>query len=327
MFYDGYKTLSHNCLFNFVVGNRGCGKTYWSKRWAINDFLENGAQFVYVRRFDTELKNLKNFFNDIKIEFPNVEFSVEGRTIFINNRVAGYGLALSNAKVQKSTSFPEVNKIIFDEFILDKGYHHYIPDEVINFLELYETVARMRDVRVMFLSNSITMANPYFLYFDLNLPYGKKVHKKGDLLLELVANEEFIEAKKKTRFGQLISNTDYGKYAIENVFLRDNTTFVKKIDESMQHIFNIKWKGEIYGVWCTKGIEKVYVCEKTETGNLHPTYSLTKDDHTELTFFFDTFKKTRDYRIFKESFSNGYLYFQNNKCKTASFEVLTKMSM
>ena len=49
----------------------------------------------------------------------------------------------------------------------------------------------------------------------------------GDILIELVSDDEFIKAKKQTRFGKLISGTKYGDYSIENEFLQDNKVFIK----------------------------------------------------------------------------------------------------
>jgi hypothetical protein len=173
MYYDIRQALTHNCLFNFIIGNRGCGKTYSSKDYVINNFLKNGSQFMYVRRYDTELHKREQFFNDIVGKYNN-EMKVSGYEALIDNKTAGFFMALSKAKIEKSTSFPNVTTIIFDEFILDKGNYYYIPDEVTNFLELYETVARTRNnVRVLFLSNAITVTNPYFLFFHINVD-GKK---------------------------------------------------------------------------------------------------------------------------------------------------------
>ena len=38
MYYSRNDLLSYNALFNFVVGERGTGKTYQFKDWCINDF-------------------------------------------------------------------------------------------------------------------------------------------------------------------------------------------------------------------------------------------------------------------------------------------------
>lgn len=73
MWYNPHELLSHNCLFNFVVGNRGAGKTYGvAKKWAIKTFLKTGKQFIYLRRYKTELDDIPNFFADIiaNNEFP-----------------------------------------------------------------------------------------------------------------------------------------------------------------------------------------------------------------------------------------------------------------
>ena len=67
MYWNIKNSLSHNCLFNFIVGDRGVGKTYGCKKWAIEDFLKTGAQFIYLRRYQTEFKRTNKFFDDIEI--------------------------------------------------------------------------------------------------------------------------------------------------------------------------------------------------------------------------------------------------------------------
>ena len=89
-YYDISTLLSYNKILNFVIGQRGGGKTFNAKKWCINDFLKRGNEFVWVRRYKTEIKGLKqNFFNDIISTgiFPNVEFSIKGNHLFINNKL------------------------------------------------------------------------------------------------------------------------------------------------------------------------------------------------------------------------------------------------
>ena len=320
MWYDINSALSHHCLFNFIVGGRGTGKTYSCKKWAIKDFLRNGNQFVYVRRFNTELKMTGNFFLDVSQEFPDTEFKADGRLLKINDKIAGYAIALSNAKVNKSISFPKVNKIIFDEFILDKGYHKYIPDEVTNFLELYETIARMRDVTAVFLANSVTFINPYFTYFDLEMPYGKNFYKKNDVLLQLVRDDEFIETKKNTRFGKLISGTSYGDYAIDNKFFRDSADFIKTRPTGSYPYINLLWKGETIGVWADPQI-KLYCCEDYDAQS--PTISLLKDDKTPTSTYIMTFRQSPYFKYIMNAFENNEMFFQNQKMKKTMYELLS----
>ena len=67
MYYDYDKISSYNATFNMIITNRGFGKTYGAKKRAINKFLKKGEQFIYVRRYKSELKKVKDkFFEKIK---------------------------------------------------------------------------------------------------------------------------------------------------------------------------------------------------------------------------------------------------------------------
>ena len=57
MFYDFNKLLSYNALLNFVIGERGVGKSFGAKKFVISDYLKSGNEFVYIRRYKTELDN------------------------------------------------------------------------------------------------------------------------------------------------------------------------------------------------------------------------------------------------------------------------------
>lgn len=263
LWYDVNKTLSHNCLLNFVVGPRGVGKTYSCKRRVIKKFLKTGAQFVYLRRYKTELEpsEIEKFFDDIMVEFQDIQFGVEGGRFFIDGHLSGYAIPLSKAAQYKSVPFPMVETIIFDEFIIDQGMIRYLPNEVVTFNEMYSTIARLRDVPVLFLSNAITFTNPYFLFYDLKLQQGQKILKKGDILLELVDSPEYTRMASETRFGRIIANTDYGKYALKNQFLRDNETFVEKMPAAGTSLFNLKIGGQIFTVYSVIGTSLWYVSE------------------------------------------------------------------
>lgn len=88
MYWDINRALSYNCLFNFIVGARGVGKTYGCKNWAIKDFLKTGGQFVYVRRFKTELKKTDKFFDDIIDSYPSVDFYAKTAGLELTGKIA-----------------------------------------------------------------------------------------------------------------------------------------------------------------------------------------------------------------------------------------------
>ena len=54
--WDINKILSYNKLLNFVVGLRGGGKTYGSKKKVIQNFIRKHKQFVYIRRYKSEMR-------------------------------------------------------------------------------------------------------------------------------------------------------------------------------------------------------------------------------------------------------------------------------
>lgn len=260
MYWDINKTLSYNKLFNFVIGNRGSGKTYGSKVWCINRYLKTGEQFIYLRRYDTEAKKVgPTFFSSISNIYPDKKLKYFRGELLIDEAPCGYIMALTKSADIKSLDYPRVETIIFDEFLLERGIHHYIKDEVKFFLNFYETIARMRDVRVLFLANSTSLINPYFKYFGITLPFGSKFNSGEEWLIELVANQEFIAAKKQTRFSKLIKDTDYEKYSVENKFVYDVKSFVEKKRGNCKYCFSMVYENETYGVWTNRETRLCYV--------------------------------------------------------------------
>lgn len=297
------------------------GKTYGCKEWAILDFIKNKNQFVYVRRYKEELKKITTFFADIAGAFPDHNFKVRGKEFYIDDELAGVAMALSTAKINKSNSYPNVTKIIFDEFILDKGVYHYLQDEVIQFLELYETIARTRDVRVYFISNALTISNPYFIYFDIRLPYGGSCFRRqGEHLLEIVNQKEFKNFKKQTRFGKLIEGSRYSDYAIDNEFFRDDDCFIGKKPRDSKLYFVMTWQGKTYGVWLSMEHGCMYV-----SYDIDPScpwkYTLSFDDHAPNRILL---KGRTNHQIdrFIKYYKVGCVRFENMQIKNACTEII-----
>ena len=91
MFWNIKRTLSYNCLFNFIIGQRGVGKTYGSLKWAIERYLKKEKmgethQFLYLRRMKVELDKLTTMrggrlFNAVQKEFPDHVLKAESNTL------------------------------------------------------------------------------------------------------------------------------------------------------------------------------------------------------------------------------------------------------
>ena len=329
MWYDIGQTLTYNCLFNFIIGSRGCGKSYAAKKRMIKIFLEKGQQFVYLRRFEAELEETaESYFNDIirNGEFPDIKIEYKGGVYYINDQIAGYAMALTKAKDYKSISFPDVYFIVFDEFLIEEnGYSRYLKNEVKQFLNFYMSIDRYRGCIVFFLANSVTMINPYTMYFDLQLPYGSNIVRRGELLLQLVQDEEFIRERKKTRFGSIIKGTDFEEYAIENKVMNDSKTFIMKKTEKAQYYFTFIYQGEKFGVWVDNVAGKMFVSENVDPSCL-VVYSLTVDDHSPNTLLMNKLNRSPFFKPFIENYKNGLVYFESQKIKNIVYDII-KMCM
>lgn len=323
--FDLGKTLTYNCLFNFIIGNRGCGKTYGAKKRAVKLFLEKGYQFVYLRRFKEELdETAESYFNDIILnnEFPDVVIEYKGGCYFINDQLAGYGMALTKAKDYKSISYPMVYLIIFDEFLIeDNGYARYLKNEVKQFLNFYMSIDRYRGCTVLFLANSVSMINPYTLYFNLSLPYGSNIVRKGDILLQLVQDEEFIRERKQTRFGRIVAGTDFEEYAIENKFIQDSKTFIMKKTPKARYYITFVYMGNKYGIWVDYDEGKFFVSNDVDPSS-PLVYSFTIDDHSPNTMLLSQINKSPLFKKFIENYKMGNVYFENQKVKNVVYEVI-----
>lgn len=320
IYYDLSQLLSYNKFLNISIGARGRGKSYAAKRWAINGWLKNKKQFVYIRRYKTEFNNIKNYFSDIQDRYPDHEFSVNKGSFLIDKEVAGYYIPLSTSQNNKSSSYPNVDKIIFDEFIIDKGKISYIKGEVQILLDLIETIARTRDdVRVLMISNAISTINPYFLYFNIYPHEGDKVICKDQIVIHIDKNSDFVNFKKQTKFGQLIADTAYGKYSIENEFLRDDKTFIEKMSGRSICWYGLLYNDVTYTVWYNQMSGYVFVTKK-ELPQGFDLYAITTPDHKPNIVLIN--HTSSIFKKLKEAYEYGQIRFDCLQSKSAFCEIM-----
>lgn len=326
------KILSYNALISIILGERGVGKSYDSKIFVANRFIKKGKQFVYLRRYKTELKQamMKNktptFWEQIKNDerMKDHKFTNTNDTMSIDGKICGFAMPLSIANILKSSTYDNVDTIIFDEFIIDKGTYHYLQNEVIQFLDVIETIARLRDIRVIMLGNAISITNPYFNFFNLSLPYNSeiKTFKDGLIAVQYVKNLKYREVKKSTRFGKLIDGTEYGKYAIDNEFLRDSKTFIRKKTKYSKFYFILVINSKYYGVWCDYKEGMIYISNDYDP-NCPVRFSLNSNDHDENTLLI----RTRTSPFFKsviEHYRLARLCFENQQIKNNVMMVIDR---
>lgn len=319
MYYDLSKILSYNAFLNFLIGERGVGKTYSASKFVTKQFINKDEEFCYIRRYKTELStSIKKFFEPLVAneEFPNHKFEVKGSKFLIDDKVAGYSMTLTTAQNLKSTNFSKVKTIIFDEFIIEDGQHHYLKNEVSNFLGLIETIARMRDVRILMLGNAVSSVNPYFLFFDITLPYNTdiKTYKDGLILVQYMKNVAYREAKKNSKFGKLVSGTDYEEYAINNKFQNEDKTFIERKTGSSRFSFAMVYNDYTFGVWFDFSVGKIFVSNDYKENDI--IFSCTLHDHSPNTMLLSEAKNMYCFKTFIKNYKLGNVYFESVKIKS-----------
>lgn len=328
-YYDFGPILSRNAVYNFILGARGLGKTYGAKRKAIRDFRDKGNQFIYLRRYNTELKSVKTtFIADIAHEFPELQFRLQGEELQARRTGADdkrawetmcYFVALSKSQQKKSVSYPLVKTIIFDEFIIDRGVIHYMANEVKAFNDFYSTVDRYKDkTRVIFLANSVSIMNPYFIEWDLAPKRNDEWITKfnGFMVCHFPKAEAFVGEVFETRFGQFIQNSEYADYAVGSEFSDNSDTLLRQKTPEARYTATIETKTGTFTLWIDnkgQGAPMFYVSSK------HPKreviWTLLPERMDEDRVLIEYADKTLQY--LRSGYSRAKVYFDRPQTRNA----------
>lgn len=275
-YYSFDKIYSFNATYMFVNGGRGLGKTYGAKRKAIRAAIDKGEEFIYLRRYKSEMSARNTFFADIAHEFPDYDFRVDGikaeysPATYRDEKkrpwtVMGYFAALSVGQTMKGMSFPKVTLIIYDEYIIEKGALHYLPDESNVFNNFYSTVDRWKDkTRVLFLANSVSIMNPYFTAYAIRPDKGEEFQKlyNGFIAVHFADSSEFASSVYQTKFGQFIKGTSYADYSVGNDFSDANDKLLDFKDEQARYAYTLETPQGAFSVWVNSISGKWYVQAK-----------------------------------------------------------------
>jgi hypothetical protein len=252
-YYDYNKIISYNCPVNVLIGERGVGKSYGAKDYVINKWLKKKEKFLYLRRYDNELKSVfaKDYFLDIRNKFPEHKLASHNKKFYCDGEIIGYAKRLTEAQDLKSASFDDVTTIIFDEYAIEKNKRYYLPNEGMIIAGLLDSVIRNRsNVKIFFIMNAVSGIeySPLFTFFELTLPYNNdiKLFKSNLILVQYMSNLEFREERKETLIGKLMEGTPYEEYAIQNKIIGKNNDFLGKKTGTSRFFFAIIYQGNTY---------------------------------------------------------------------------------
>lgn len=180
--------LKYNAIYNIIFGERSNGKTYGTQEHCIKDWFENGRAMALIRRFDEDFtgKRGTNMFMPL-VKDGNIKRLTNGEwegvkyyssrwyltkpdaenkdKIIVQKEPFCYGFSLSAMEHDKSTTYPTIKNIMFDEFIT-RGY--YLQDEFVLFMNVLSTIIRRKtDVKIFMLGNTVNKYCPYFAEMGL----------------------------------------------------------------------------------------------------------------------------------------------------------------
>jgi hypothetical protein len=333
-FYNYRPILSHNGTYNFIVGARGLGKTWGAKRQAITNAIKKGEQFIYLRRYHTELSTRSTFFADIADQFPDYEFRVSGEYAQMTKAgqdddkkkkwvTIGFFIALSKAQSKKSVAYPNVTMILFDEFIIEKGAIHYLPQEAKAFNDFYSTVDRWRDkTRVFFLANSLSIMNPYFLEYDIRPARGEEWIKshEGFIVAHFPNSEAFAADVYKTRFGKFIKATDYADYSVGSQFADNNDALIAPKTPEAKYSYTLETKTGVFSVWIDVSNWTYYIQEKRPKQEFFWTMLPERMSEDKLLVTYSD----KSIQYVRSAYSRGKVFFSSPQARNAFVGVFNR---
>lgn len=176
--------LKEKAHYNLIIGERSNGKTYAALMNVLEGYWKGGSEGAYLRRMQEDFigKRGSGLFQPLVVngeiskitngEWTDVYYYAsrwylckyvdngKGEERVTDNKPFMYGFALSQMEHEKGTGYPNVKKIIFDEFITRTAY---LRDEFVMFMNTLSTIIRSRDdVQIFMLANTVNKYCPYF---------------------------------------------------------------------------------------------------------------------------------------------------------------------
>ena len=213
-FYSLKNILAKDAQYNIIFGERSNGKTYAVLKYGLEQYIKTGEQMAIIRRWQDDFTGKRGVtmfdsivMNHVVTNASNGEWTgvyyygsrwflcryEDGKRI-ADNKPFCYGFALTGMEHDKSTSYPQITTICFDEFLSRNGY---LQDEFILFMNVISTIIRQRkNVKIFMLGNTVNKYCPYFKEMGLN---HIKAMKEGDIDIYHYGESDLIVAVEYTK--------------------------------------------------------------------------------------------------------------------------------
>lgn len=318
-YYDIRKTLARGSPINMIIGQRGCGKTYSTTRYVLDNFLQKGEKFLYIRRNRNQIAPAaKNFFADYTDQYP---ITAQHKMFLLDDKEIGYYCNLSEAQTLKSGfDLKTVTTIVYDE-VIEKNPQKYLIGEYIEFSDLLDTTLRLRnDAVVIFLGNSYSIYNPYTLQWGTSFAPGQKRWASSDNFyrVELIEMPDISKVRETTIVGRFTKGTEYDEMATHNQFIQDTDEQIKQKTGKCQIGWSVEHAGTEFYLWQEWDSGLVVI----DTNGSACKWRFTVDkDHAGKTY--RLIKAFPAWILkFRELFGQGRIFFQTKKVRAQFLEVM-----
>lgn len=250
-YYDISDVMRHNARITVAMGVRRAGKTRSSKKRAVKKAL-TGKKFIWLRHLEKEVDMCTNeeFVTDIKSEFnPDIEFSFKIhnkiKCLYADDKLLGYFLSVKDYEKIKGVAFDDVYDIYLDECFKITSRRERNYSWVSALLSILDTVDNRRDiVKLIMLSNTVTLTNEFFSELGIKLPKSFTIwkHPTLSIVVESVISEDMIEERRNSVIGKILLQTQYGKHSIENETVHGSDSFIiKNKPNGLKPIFTVRY--------------------------------------------------------------------------------------
>lgn len=286
-FYEIKDFLYDLRAINIIIGGRGIGKTYST----LNFLIEHSEPFIYLRNTDIQLDECTGEFgNPFKKLNKDKGYDIhlarnKKHSVILDmkndNKVLGYGIALSTFENLRGVDLSEIKYVVFDEFIENRKLTF---DQFKTFQNFYETVNRNRELMgedpliCILLSNSQSLNNPILIGYNIvgiiegMIKAGQQKYKNPGMFINL-PESEISELKKKTVNYKMLKGTRIYEENLNNKFANDSFYGIKsrsireykplvKIDDI--YIYKHKSNGKFYCCF----IQSLNIPEYTSKDNM-----------------------------------------------------------
>lgn len=295
--YDLNIGLSRNPAFFYDIGARGIGKTTSFALWARGAYMTKDTRWSIVCRRPKEMSIMReNFWNDetlggdFDVTFHGIKSLIGKKCPPGENtrkwraqhpwRFWGVFLNLTEAMNYKQASqffsTSRIDKMMFDEFIIEDDSKRYLSTEPAPLLSIASSVFRNRPRRVFCFSNAGFVNNPYFKKYGI---------KSGDFL-----NSDFVNPKKGVYFhySRQPSPAVYdeglteeeSKYQTQNIFRDVTGELIGTKSSGAEPIANIYFNHEWFVWYKAKYGRLTFIERHSPAGNV-PAFTLDKFEMVE----------------------------------------------